>query len=357
LPSKKTSVLRIVSAAILALSGIAAAGDVYDLPLSREFEVSREPSLEISNSSGLIVIDSHSKNVIKVEALKRIKAKDRDEARRIAEGMEIDFTFQNNSLTVQTEFKEIENQSFWDFLFGRKLSRSAWVEYNITVPKECNLKIHSTSADIKAKEIKGDIEIACTSGDIQLKQIAGEVEITVTSGDLILSRIDGNMQIDATSGDLRVEGLKGSLNYRSSSGDFKGEGIEGDLEIVSSSGDIRVVDFSGTIEVEGSSSDVVVEQARGSFSAQTTTGDIVLVNRNLAEKDCRLETSSGDIRLRLSEKQAGRLDLETVSGTLKVDFPMTVESVSEHRLSGFVSKSGTGIFIRTTSGDVLLSRL
>ena len=113
--------------------------------------------------------------------------------------------------------------------------------------------------------------------------------------------------------------------------------------------------MAGDINIESSSSDILVDQLEGALSIHTTSGEIVASTQKLSGKFYNLESSSGDIRFSLPSQQGGRLELETVSGTLRAEIPVTVESVSDRRFSGFINQTGPEIMIRTTSGDVLLS--
>lgn len=341
----------------LLLASAAGAGDVFTFPHLKEVAITGKPVLNLSNPSGSITISSHPDKVIKIQAHKKVKAKDAEEAKKIAEHIEIEVTSQGETVNVKTDFEDFKKENFWDFLFGQKLSHSAWVDYQVWVPEDCQLGISATSADINVSNIKSQVGISCTSGDIQLKEINGNLEISATSGDMILTGIKGAASISVTSGDLRLDGLEGTLDYQSSSGDVKAENIQGgEIRIQTSSGDIRLSKVSGEIEMEGSSSDIIVDQTEGSLSAHTTSGDILAKSEKLNGKSYSLETSSGDIKFSLPGHQGGRLELETVSGTIRANLPMTVELVSEHKLSGYINKAGPEIYIHTTSGDVLLTQ-
>ncbi len=354
----KVRIANLIKTLILAgvlISSAALAGELYSFPFNKEVSVAEQPVLEISNTSGSIIITSHSQSAIKIEAIKKVKAKDQKEAEKIASHISIDVSTSGDKVTVETDYEDIRDQSFWEFLFGRKAGRSAWVDYQVWVPEKCRLSVSATSADIEITEIKENIQISATSGDIEIREIKGDTEIDVTSGDLTLSGLQGKTVISATSGDLKARNLEGFLLYQSSSGDVRGEEIKGTVQIETSSGDIRLIKVAGDINVEGSSSDILVDQLEGALSIHTTSGEIVASTQKLSGRLYSLESSSGDIRFSLPSQQGGRLELETSSGTLRAEIPVTVESISERRFSGYINKTGPEIIIRTTSGDVLLS--
>jgi hypothetical protein len=333
----------------------AVAGEVFTFPFDKEVTAGNQPVLDISNTSGSIIISSSDTKTIKIQAFKKVKARDSEEAEKIASHIDINVTTAGDKVTVETEYEDFKGENFWEFLFGRKASHSAWVDYQVWVPEKCRLLVSATSADIQITSIKENVQISATSGDIEIRDINGDTEIDVTSGDLILSGLKGKTAISATSGDLKAQNLEGSLLYQSSSGDLRVEEIKGAVQIETSSGDIRLIKVAGDINVEGSSSDILVDQLEGALSIHTTSGEIVASTQKLSGKFYSLESSSGDIRFSLPSQQGGRLELETSSGTLRAEIPVTVESVSDRRFSGFINKTGPEITIRTTSGDVLLS--
>ncbi|OGC78142.1 MAG: hypothetical protein A2Z27_01440 [candidate division Zixibacteria bacterium RBG_16_50_21] len=351
---------KILGSAVLTLILVGAGaqgGELHTFSFDKELASPANPVLDISNTSGSIVITSQPSKTIKIQAIKRIKARNQEEAKKIADHIAIDVTVQGSTVKVETEFEDVKSENFWEFLFGRKSGRSAWVEYQVAVPVDCQLAVSATSADIDVRNMKAPVGISCTSGDIQVHNLAGDLEMSVTSGDMILSDIEGMIQIDATSGDLRLEKLVGELVYHSSSGDVQAENIHGDVEIETSSGDVQLEGMAGEVNIEASSSEIMVKQIEGGLSIETTSGDILVSSQKLSGKVYSLESSSGNIEFSMPTKEGGRLELETASGTLRANLPVTVESISERRFSGYINKSGPDIIIRTTSGDVLLTGL
>ena len=333
----------------------AVAGDVFTFPFDKEVPIGNQPVLDISNTSGSITISGSNDKIIKIQALKKVKARDSKEAEKIASHIDINVTTAGDKVTVETEFEDFKGENFWEFLFGRKASHSAWVDYQVWVPEKCRLLVSATSADIEITRIKENVQISATSGDIEIRDINGDTEIDVSSGDLTLSGLQGKTAISATSGDLKAQNLEGSLLYQSSSGDLRAEEIKGTVQIGTSSGDIRLIKVAGDINIESSSSDIFVDQIEGALSIHTTSGEIIASTQKLNGDRYNLESSSGDIRFSLPSQQGGRLELETSSGTLRAEIPVTVESISDRRFSGFINQTGPEIMIRTTSGDVLLS--
>lgn len=132
-------------------------------------------------------------------------------------------------------------------------------------------------------------------------------------------RIWKSMQISSLSGDLEVEDIHcESAYFKSTSGDIEGRHmtVSGPLEMEAMSGDITLLDFKGSdVEISSMSGDIQVEQANGkSFSAKSQSGDIVFENVLTVGK-LRGESTSGDVKLHRSD--AGTLDLRSVSGDIQ----------------------------------------
>jgi len=89
----------------------------------------------------------------------------------------------------------------------------------------------TSSGDVEAKDIKGDIEIRAASGDTKLTNVVAAIDIKASSGDVEISNVEftGASQFTLASGDIEVSLAKTS-NY--------------DLTFSTASGDM-VIDYNG----------------------------------------------------------------------------------------------------------------
>jgi DUF4097 and DUF4098 domain-containing protein YvlB len=136
----------------------------------------------------------------------------------------------------------------------------------IRAPENSSLEIATISADIDIKSIFGEIEAHAISGDVDLETYAAEVEVESVSGDI----------------------------------DVQGDGKDAVTELVSVSGDIAAEKLAGEVELESVSGDVVL--ASGSFDEST------------------IETVNGDIVFQATLRNGGDVHIETINGTVDVDF-------------------------------------
>lgn len=168
---------------------------------------------------------------------------------------------------------------------------------------------NALSVETSSGEIRSDMAIVLdagftggsSSGDIALKE--------VSAADVALSASSGN--IDGTSI------CASSITISTSSGDITVERADGDTKASASSGYIKIKGGNGAREIHTSSGDVLLEGLQDAFDVCTTSGEAVVK----ADKGAgSISTSSGDVRLTLSEL-AGRLDIHTTSGEVKLGLP------------------------------------
>jgi len=119
------------------------------------------------------------------------------------------------------------------------------VDYEVTVPADANVTLHSTTGPLHAERLHGDVvaegaaatvdvrdisnshvHVNTLNGPITLTNITdGHVEITSVSGNVVLNHVDGPL--------VRVNSSSGTINY---DGDFA---FGGEYTLTSHTGDIE----------------------------------------------------------------------------------------------------------------------
>lgn len=183
-----------------------------------------------------------------------------------------------------------------------------------------------------------------TSGDVTVKGTKGEVDARSTSGDVVVSDATDHITIESVSGDVHGAQLKG---------DVRSESVSGTVEIRDASGPVRAETTSGDISLLGVTS--------ANVFATTVSGEVEY--DGTVEKDGRYEfhSHSGDIRLGIPESSSAQFSVETFSGALDSEFPITLEpgQRSTGRPRRFEFKLGSGsarITAESFSGDIALGR-
>ena len=199
--------------------------------------------------------------------------------------------------------------------------------YEVTVPVGVRLELKSVSGDISAHGSKGEIEAGAVSGDVDVSDGAGRVELESVSGDVTAARLTGDVRVNAVSGDVSLQ------------------------------------DISGTLEIETVSGEMTVARADlKSLRTETVSGEVAYDGTLDPQGRYEFHSQSGDIRLRLPASTGGIVRVETFSGSVDSDFPMTMQpgehGMGEHpkRLEFTFGKGGARLTVETFSGDINIEK-
>ncbi len=194
------------------------------------------------------------------------------------------------------------------------------VAYEITVPEETAIRIHSGSGDLTIDGTRGNADLQSGSGDLKLSHMTGEIRLQTGSGNVTAHEIAGPMRGGTGSGDVDVQ-----------------ETGAGDIELRAGSGNITARGIQGAFHADTGSGDVTAE------GTQTGTWEI--------------RAGSGNVRLRLPADAAFDASLSTSSGTIQVTpaISMTVQGRVQESHKEIVGKAHGGgplVKVRTGSGDI-----
>ena len=287
--------LRLLSSALLAFAvsattAVAAptTNSGVDDTFHRSLSVSSQPDLYVSNGSGNIHVYAGSGNQIEVTGHVHAGWGAFGDVRSRVQHIVDNPPVQQAGNTVRIgETNE------------RSLFNNISIDYDIRVPADVALNLHSGS---------GDVEV---------------------------DNVGRFLSAGTGSGNLRARGIHGSANLESGSGD---------LELQTSGGQVRARTGSGNIRVHG---------INGSFQAHTGSGDVEADGR--ISDQSMVSTGSGNVRLHVTPDSHFNIEASTGSGSIRVHLPgitQTDTETSRHHLTMGVNGGGPALQIRTGSGDI-----
>jgi DUF4097 and DUF4098 domain-containing protein YvlB len=183
------------------------------------------------------------------------------------------------------------------------------------------------------------------------------------SGDITIRGTHGEVQATAQSGDMVIEDVNGRLEVKSFSGEVTVANVVGDVEISTQSGDLKLSDVRGNIEVGNTSGDITMRGVTArTVRAKTTSGDVSYEGTIDPAGRYDLESHSGDVRLKVPRDASAQLTVSTWNGEIESDFTMTLKP-GQHTMGATNSKEFTfaigggsaRITAKTFSGDVAVS--
>ena len=179
-----------------------------------------------------------------------------------------------------------------------------------------------------------------------------DYKITTTSGDVRVSEVDvETIEVSTTSGDVRVEPDAAKraqmVKVGTVSGDVTVSACAGDVEVSTVSGDQFISCDANKVDVNTVSGDAHVEGACDEWCADAVSGDIELLCTVAPTKKIDLNTMSGNVRVALPADIRGFVaDISGMSGHITNEFGP--------------NRYGTcalPIHMDTMSGSLLITRL
>ena len=274
--------------AVLSLTTVALADSTFD----KTVNVSAQPDLYVSTGSGNIHIAAGSGGQIHIVGHVHAGwSSFGDVNSRIQHIIENPPIVQNGN-TVRVG--EVTDHSLFNNIS---------IDYDITVPADAALNLHSGSGNVEADNVGRFVSAASGSGNVRVRGSHGPVDVESGSGELLVD--------DAAAGDIKAK---------------------------TGSGNIHVNGFNG------------------GFMARTGSGDIEATG-HLANGGT-ISTGSGDVRLHLTPDSRFTVEAATGSGDIHVNMPGVVAAntdTSRHHVTTQVNGGGPALQIRTGSGDIQIS--
>jgi DUF4097 and DUF4098 domain-containing protein YvlB len=263
--------------------------------------------LDLSHLAGDVRVTGGGGSEIKIDAVKRVRHRDAEEAKRILEMLRVDVNTFNGRVEVRTIYPRRNP--------GRGNGISASVDYTIGVP---------AGTAVTLKSVSGDLSITNVKGEVRVEAISGNVTVTNTPNVTIAKTVSG----DVTARDI---GTETTLVLGTVSGTVIGTGLRvRTLEAGSVSGDVRL---SGS-QVER-------------LEARSVSGNIEFDAPLVKSGRYEFTSHSGNVRLVLSGNTGFELDADTFSGSVRSDLPVTLRALGNTESS----RRGSNRAIRGTYGD------
>ncbi len=189
------------------------------------------------------------------------------------------------------------------------------------------------------------VSASSVSGDIEIRATAAAVTVSAVSGNIVVRDAGDRVDIGTVSGDLDVSDLRGRIAIETVSGEILADELVGDLSVES---------VSGTIDLRRS-------RLTG-IRAESVSGDLGYDGPFSATGVYSFNTHSGDIVLALPANVGADLELETWSGRIASDFPLTLQPGDmggrrNRRMEFRIGAGGARISAESFSGNITIRRL
>jgi len=282
------------AAELITVTVIMAATLVAESKKEFHFTVGPRAGVSVINPYGSISVKPSLTNTVSITAILH------------SDKVEVDNNQSGNRVDIQSH------------LLSGADAESGRVDYEILVPADASITLHSSTGSLHAEKLHGDVSLEGPGAQVDVRDISdAHVHVKTMNGAVNLDNIkNGHVEVDSLSGEITLNSVNGSLvqvvstsgriNYI---GDF---GNSGEYRLTSHSGDINA-----TIP-EWTSADVSARSVRGEvhddiplqpkthtyFTLDKGRAFAGTVGRVAVSSTVVLRTFSGKIHLRKrSEKQ------------------------------------------------------
>lgn len=200
-------------------------------------------------------------------------------------------------------------------------------DLSISVPSGSSLQVHTVSADITVSDVEGEQELESVSGDVETEAHGSDIEL------------------GSVSGDVEVQGDKQTIRARLNtvSGDIESDSLAGEINAESVSGDVSAINGS-------------FERA----ALNTVNGDIVYRAALLDGGRMDVETVNGSVDIEYDGEVSARFDIETFNGSIRNCFGPDSVRTSRYapgRELKFTEGGGSGrVRVNTLNGSIRLCK-
>jgi len=242
---------------------------------------------------------------------------------------------------------------------------TAWARNEVEVTGELGkgaerLEVSRTGNVVRVKVILPSKSSRAESSELFVKLPAGSsLAINTVSADVGVRGLRGSQRLQSVSGNLRTEAAAEDVECKTVSGDVNiaGSGQRALLTVTTVSGDAAVTKVAGEVNGNTVSGDFTVAMGEASRSRlRSTSGNLGLTGKLAADARLDIESISGDVRLDLAGPVGAEFDVSSFNGQIRNCFgpdPVRTSEYAPGRELRFREGSGAArVRIKTLNGDI-----
>lgn len=284
--------------------------------VEKTFSVTPGGTLRLETDGGSIHVQTSTDPVVKITAKEKIRADTEAEADDILKKLTLTIEAQGSDITATAKYERPSGLRRWG-------NPPVQVDFIVSVPTRFAADLKTSGGDIVVGDLDGKIHARTSGGDVRLGKISGEIDASTSGGDVELA-----------------------------------EG-RAETKLCTSGGNIVVGRVSGPTAVSTSGGDIKAAQVENVFTAKTSGGNVTATFIGGLRGDSLLSTSGGRVKASVEPTAGFQLDASTSGGDVKADgLTITIEKggVGKSRLTGSVNGGGPLLKLRSSGGDIVITR-
>lgn len=296
----------------------------YTKTINKEFVVSADATVELSNRYGKINIETWERNAVKLDIRIVVQTNSQENANEVFDRINIDLYNSASVVRATTEIDSKGGRSWWDRIFGENSRDKFKIYYDVKMPRSGALEATAKYCDVKAiGTIAGETKLDVKYGDIDFENIENDVEIELAYGDAAIKSVR-ELDLSLRYGEIDVETASDvSLNTRYSKvridalqnaridtryDDFV-LGEVNELNIETGYSDFRVKS-ANVVTMDGNYSDLRLDELSKEVTTDMSYGDLSIGKLMPGFSRVQLEGRYSDFVIGLSDEVQFSLDIE-----------------------------------------------
>lgn len=234
--SRRTVELVVVGAIVVCTAAGALAAEIHK---ELHFTVGAKAGVSVNNPYGSISVRPSTGSTVVINAV------------LYSDKVEVDNNQSGNRVDIQSHLLQGADP------------QSGRVDYEVLVPADASVTMHSTTGPLRAERLHGDVTLESAGATVELRDISNaHVHVRTLNGPVTLSNVqDGHVEIDSLTGAVTLDHVTGPLvQVTSTSGRISYSGDFGN------GGEYRLTSYSGDIEAtvpDSTSADVAARSIKG----------------------------------------------------------------------------------------------
>jgi DUF4097 and DUF4098 domain-containing protein YvlB len=325
----------------------------------KDFKLRSIGNLNITNVKGEIQVHGWALDKVRIRMKKKVNADTPEQANELFKGIDYRFDVSKDNIDISSQYGKM--LSIEERLREKDKPRIQ-LDLMIFAPSSLRLKIWTADGRVSLKSWNSGAEIRSNNGEVRVEGLKGNhLEVLCTSCPISLKNIRSSVRCSGGAGSVELNTVNGKSIYaETSSGPIKLWHVEGNQLYSSKSGVIEGQFLDGKVEFHATQSAIDLKEIAGFLSGSVDSGNVNASIRTWEPQDKALiESLRGNINLTLPRRFSGDVDIWSVHGNTRLDFPLEryqdanlVGPEPENRLIGRIREGGELLKVFSETGQV-----
>lgn len=293
--------------------------------INKEFVVSDNAEIELSNRYGEINIETWNQKSVKLDIRIVVQTNSQKDAEEVFNRIDVDFYNSASRVSASTTIDNTNPTNWWDRIFRGQSKDDFKIYYDVKMPQSASLNTVAKYCDVKVVgTIDGTTELEVKYGDFNFDEVNNDVKVELAYGDgafksvknLDLSLRYGEMDIDRAEeveldtrySEVKIDAFK-RADIDSRYDDFVFGNVER-LNIDAGYSDFRLKNAE-TIIMDANYTDLRMDELSGKLVIDLDYGDLAIESLKPGFSSLEIEGSYSDFVIGIGNNVGFGLDVES----------------------------------------------